>query len=210
MKITSQSPAYGVNYFVGCSAFNIRRHDFVAAGIRWFEHWDNIPDLELPLPSHTYIITGQNETEEAFGNGVHSGTLSAYFNDPNVAVLVRKPIGWTPEIGIQIVNAAMTYDGQKYAYWQIAAMAASHSFFGQVASRLTGGWLGHQLEKMADSKDSAICSEVVAGAMLEVYGKRGCLKGHAPFNVNPAMLFGDNELYEPDAIELLPSISSGE
>lgn len=191
MNIVQQKAVFGTNYDVGFSCFNVRRHDFIAAGIRWFERWDSLP--KLPRPSHAYVITGEDETEEAFGNGVHKGTLSAYLKDPNVAVLIRKPLGWSPSRGEQIAAKAKACDGQGYGYLSIVAMAMSHSYIGHGLDLLTKGWLGHQMEKLANTQNTAICSEVVAEA-------NGLVN---PYIWTPADLFFSDNIYEPGAVELV-------
>lgn len=191
MKIAQSKAQFGFNYDIGWSAFNVRRQDFVAEGIRWFERWDSLPNL--PRPSHTYIITGVDETMEAFGNGVHKGTLTAYLKDPNVAVLVRRPLLWTPDRGAEIAKRAIEHDGQGYDYLQIGAMAMAHSYIGHGLDLLTKGWMGHQMEKLADSKNTAICSELTADA-----------NGIAdPYAYSPAQLFFSTGIYEDDSFELV-------
>ena len=205
MKITEQKAQWGVNYSMGDTGFLIRKCDFVAAAIRWDERWDAIPDL--PHPSHALIISNQDETIEAFGDGVHTSTVSAYLHDPNVALLVRHPTGWSPALAARICHAASKHIGDKYGYRLILAMALLNTYTGHLIDRLTHGEFGEWIERLADSKRSEICSQLVAKAMQAQgeFAGLGVL-AHPPESVTPVDLFQDTRIYTPPdyAAELLP------
>lgn len=191
-------------YGPGYVGFTVRKRDFVAAGIQWFERWDAIVDL--PCPSHTFIITGLDSTVEAFGDGVHSGTLTHYLTDPDVALLIRRPMGWTPDLGARIVAAADRRIGKKYGYWLIAGMAISNSFAGRALSWLTRGWFTRKVNALFDSRSTEICSGLVAESLQEQpeLAGVGCLK-EPHYTLKPVDLFTDGLAFEPDAVELLPT-----
>ena len=163
VKIVEQKAQWGVNYSMGDTGFLIRKRDFVSAGISWFERWDAIPDL--PRPSHAFIIGLRDETIEAFGDGVHTGTISAYLHDPNVALLVRHPTGWTLGLAARICHPASKHIGDRYGYRLILAMALLNTYTGHLIDRLTHGEFGEWIERLGDSKRSEICSQLVAKAM---------------------------------------------
>lgn len=203
MTITEAKPQWGVNYGEGFDAFTVRKKDFVAAGIRWFSRWDEMPGL--PPVSHAFKIIGKDLTIEAFSDGVHYGTLTAYLSDPDVALLVRKPILWTPEMGRGMVEQAQKHLGDKYGYTLIVAMALTRSFLGRGLDWLTRGWTTRFVDDLLDSKRQEICSELVAmadQAQPELAGK-GVLAQPAN-TITPVMLFGDAAIYEPGAVELVP------
>ena len=204
MNVAVQKAQWGVNYCAGYSAFLIRKGDFISAGIRWFEHWDDVPNL--PSPSHAFIITGKDSTVEAFGDGIHTGTLSGYLHDMTCAVLVRRPLHYTPDMGVRIVQAANAHLGDHYNYALIGAMAVSNSLLGHGLDMLTRGWFSRAVDGLADRKRYAICSQLVALAMQpqEEVMALGVLARPA-YTITPMDLVRDQYIYEPDdyATELI-------
>ena len=126
------------------------------------------------------------------------GTVSAYLCDPDVALFVRRPLHWSPDMGQRIAQAANAQVGQGYNYLLIAAMAISHSVTGYGIDLITKGWFGRTVCRWADSQRRAICSEVVAASMQpqpEV-ANLGCLK-YPAFSITPLDEFKDRFVYEP-------------
>ncbi len=203
MTILEQKPQYGVNYNEGYDGFTVRAKDFVAAGVKWFERWDQIPGA--PPVSHTLKIVGENKTIEAFGDGVRYGTVDAYLNDPDCALLIREPVGWTPEMGRRMTAEAEKHLGEKYNWFLIAMMAISRTYLGRFVDNKTKGKLSTWLQDWADNAKSEICSSLVArvdNAQPELEGKS--VLAMPPFKILPIMLFVDPVIYKPGAIELIP------
>jgi hypothetical protein len=205
MNIAVQKLQWNVNVAIGYVGFTVRKHDAVAAGIRWFESGWNKVGWGVK-PSHTFLISDSDETIEAFGNGIHRGTLTAYLHDPDVALLVRRPFGWTAEMGRNIVEAGSMHLGHKYGYWLIAGMAVSRSFLGMALNWATRGWFGRRVQGWCDGKQAEICSELVSLAMQGQGGlvRRGVLQ-QAANTITPVDLFRDSFAFEPCdyAIELV-------
>lgn len=204
MRVVVEQPQWEVNYDVGYSGFTIRRKDFVAAGIRWFSHWDSLPDI--PSPSHCLIITGPDSTIEAMADGVRAGSLDSYLNDPDVALLVRRPVHYSHDLGQRIADEAATHDGDGYGYSLIGALAVSNSVLGKGIDWLTRGWFGRTVCNIADSKKQEMCSELVG---LSMQAQKdlfylGCLSKPAN-TIKPVDLFKDRFIYEPVdyAVELV-------
>jgi hypothetical protein len=203
MDIVEQIYQPGVNCLPGYIAFTVRKKDFIAQGISWFERWDAM--RKLPVPTHTFIVAYDGATIEAFANGVHEGKLDVYLNDPNVCLLVRRPVGYTVDLGSRIVQSAAKHVGHGYGYWLIAGMAVSNSFVGRGLDWLTRGWFHRTVEKCADSKTTEICSELVAiaaGDQPELANK-GVLDWPT-YTVKPVDLFCCDTIFDGGAIELLP------
>ena len=203
MNVIEQNPQFGVNYDVGFDAFTCHPKDFITAGIGWFERWDALPGV--PPASHALKIVGEDQTIEAFFDGVRYGKLSDYLNDPECALLVRRPILWTPDMGARMVAEAEKHLGEKYNYFLIAMMAIGHSFLGHWIDKQTDGKFSRWLEKLADGTNSEICSQLVAkvnSAMPELRDK-SVLK-LPPYDITPLLLIGDSVIYEPGTIELIP------
>lgn len=203
MTVVEQKPQFHVNYDVGYDGFVARQKDFIAAGIKWFERWDAIPGT--PPVSHALKIVGENQTIEAFGDGVHYGKLSDLLNDPDAALIVRKPKGWTPELGERLKAEAEKHLGEKYNYMLIVALAIAHSYFGRWLDKLTKGKFATWIEGIADRKRYDICSVCVSrinNAMPEFQGK-GVLSNPL-YDITPIMLCGDQTIYESGAVELVP------
>ena len=207
MQITVDSPHYPGNYAPGYAAWTVTHGNFISQGIRWFTRWDAL--LKLPIPSHAFIITGQDSTVEAFPDGVHPGTLSAYLNDPEVALLVRKPFGWTPEMGAAIVAAANQRIGEHYGYSLIVGMAIANSFLGRGLDWITRGHFGNWVEGVFENSHQEICSEMQGDALRSIpsLATRGCLQTPS-YTLAPVDTFVDQFVFEPDCIELVPAGSS--
>jgi hypothetical protein len=203
--IQETEPVFGMNYDIGFNAFTVRRKDFIAAGIRWFERWDRLPGT--PPVSHAFVITGEDSTVEAFGDGVKVGSLQVYLKDPDVGLLVRRPKGWTQDLGERIAQEAGRHIGERYGYALIGAMALSNTFLGKGLDLVTRGWFGRTIDNLADGKSQQICSELVARAdrTQPELAMLGCLRLE-PNQVTPALLFGDNEVFEEGAFELVPPV----
>ena len=203
MTVIEQKPQFGVNYDVGYDGFTARQKDFIAAGIKWFSRWDALPGT--PPVSHAFKIVGEDLTIEAFWDGVRYGKLSDYLNDPDVALLVRKPKGWTPELGQRLKAEMEKHLGEKYNWTLIAAIAIANTYLGKWIDKVTKGKFSKWIEGVADRSRYDICSVCVSktnNAMPEYQGK-GVLNNPL-YDITPIMLMGDNELYEPGAIELIP------
>lgn len=197
MNIAIQKPRYGHNYAPGYFGFVIRRKDFIAAGIRWFSRWDSLPSI--PAPSHAFVIGTEDTTIEAFGSGVAYGSLQAYLDDQDVALIVRRPARWTPKLGDAIVEQAATHIGERYGYGLIAAHALSNTYAGHLLTKLTRGWFERKVVAALDSRRAEICSELVARAAQDAdpgLALRGCLVRDAA-EIKPADLFFDRECCEP-------------
>lgn len=203
MTIIEEKLQWGSNYGFGFSAFLSRKEDFISYGIDWFTRWSDLPGT--PPISHTFIIAGEDRTIEAFGDGVHDGRLKAYLDNPDVAVLVRKPIKWSDQMGQRIVAEAAKHIGEEYNYKLIAALALSNSIVGHFLNKLSKGELQTFLTRLVDSPHKEICSKLVAlanEAQSEI-GHLGCL-ANLSCEITPAMLFNDAFIYDPGAVELVP------
>ena len=203
MNVSDQKAQFGVNYDVGYDGFISRPNDFIAAGIRWFERWDTLPGV--PPVSHAIKIIGPDQTIEALAHGIVYGSLSKYINDPECAVLVRKPKGWTPEMGERLATEAKSHLGEKYNYLLLFVMAITNSYFGKGLDAVTGKKFSAWLNHVADLKRHDICSQFCAkvdNALPEFQGKSVLAR---PLNtITPILLCQDEVIYEPGTIELLP------
>lgn len=201
MNIAPQKPQYPVNYAPGYIGFTIRKHDAIAFGIRWFENqWMELRGQRLP--SHTFVIVDEDRTIEAFMKGVAYGSLSDYLNDPDVALIVRRPYHWNWDRGQRIVSAACRHLGHKYGFTLIGAMALTNNLLlgGKLLKFVTRGWSERVLCKLADDKSQEICSELVALSMQEdeELKMRGILQSPAN-TIKPSPLMYDAMAFEPPA-----------
>jgi hypothetical protein len=204
MNVTEQKPQFGVNYDVGYDAFTCHPRDFLTAGIDWFERWDALPGV--PPASHALKIVGPDQTIEALSHGIVYGNLSDYLNDPMCALMVRKPIQYTPDMADRMLKEAKSHLGEKYNYMLIVMMAIGHSYLGHwIDEKFAHGNFSRWLEKLADSKRKSICSQFVArvdNEMVELRDKS--VLRFPPYDITPVLLIGDPVIYEPGTIELLP------
>ena len=157
MDVTEQKPQFGVNYDVGYDAFTSHPRDFLTAGIDWYERWDALPGV--PPASHAIKIVGEDLTIEALEHGIVYGKLSGYLNDPLCALMVRKPVQYTPDMAARMLKEAQSHLGEKYNYFLIAMMAIGNSYIGHwIDQKFSDGKFTSWLEKLADSKRMDICS----------------------------------------------------
>lgn len=201
MNIAVQTPKYPVNYAPGYIGFTIRKKDAIAFGIRWFEsQWGELRGERIP--SHAFVIVDQDRTVEAFFKGVNYGSIQAYLDDPDVALLVRRPYHWSWEGGQEIVSEAMRHIGHPYGYTLIAAMLVTHSTPGKLINKIPflGERFTNLVSRIGDRKLEEICSEIAAIAMkaYPILSMRGILQ--SPTNtIDPYKLFYDAMCFEPPA-----------
>jgi hypothetical protein len=202
MNITTAKMQFGVSYDVGYIAsvhhFNV---DPVADAIAYGEKWEAKPGS--PVVTHSFVVIGIDRTEEAFASGVGRGTLTNYLN-ANTGLYVRRPFGWTPELGASIATAAQAHHGDAYNFALIAADAANDSLFGQLLDLETGGAFGRFVQRMAAKPHQEICSQLSAMALQaqpEFAGK-GILATQSVFGIDPESLFMDDSLFEAGATRL--------
>ena len=203
MDVIEQKAQFGVNYDVGYDAFTAHPKDFLTAGIGWFERWNAIPGF--PPVSHAIKIVGHDQTIEALADGIVYGKLSNYLNDPNCALMVRKPIQYTPDMAARMLKEAESHLGEKYNYLLIVMMAFGHTYFGHGIDKLCNGKFSQWMEELADSKRKSICSQFVArvdNAMVEL--RNISVLRLPPYEVTPLLLIQDPVIYERGIIELLP------
>lgn len=204
MNIAQQKPLWRGNYDLGYVGFTVTRKNFISAGISWFSRWDDMP--HVPAPTHCFLVTGEDETVEAFASGVERGTLSAYLSNEDVRLLIRRPREYSRALGQQLAIEAETHLGQKYGYVLIGALAISNSYVGRLLTKLTGGWFQRAVTGLADKKKEEMCSETVALTMQAQPSLklRGCLTRPARV-IKPVDLFVDPYCFEPPdyAVELV-------
>jgi len=197
MNIAVQTPRWGLNVCPGYTGFVITKKSAVSAGIRWFEdQWSAL--ARIPVPSHALVITGQDQTIEAFMDGVHYGTISSYLNNPDCTLLVRRPYRYSPDMGRRIVQEAERYVGDKYGTRLIAGMAIANSMTGKLMDKLSGGKFSEWVLRLFESKRAEICSELVSLGLqaqdeLQGFG----ILGQKAYTIDPLELFRDKFIYEP-------------
>jgi hypothetical protein len=196
MNIAEQRPQWRGNYDIGYIGFTITKASFIAAGISWFTKWDALPNL--PKPTHCFIVTGEDETVEAFSKGVDRGTLSSKLADENVGVLIRRPRHYSRDMGARLAMESGKYVGEKYGYWLVATLAVSNSIIGRLFSTLTGGWFERFVTSLGDKKKEQMCSELCARTMQTEpeLAKLGVLQQEAR-TIVPVELFTDPYCFEP-------------
>jgi len=209
MNIAEQKPYFGANYDVGYIGFTVTKASFVSAGISWFTKWDALP--KVPRPTHCFIVTGADETVEAFPHGVARGNLSSKLADKDVAVLIRRPRYYNTDMGERIALHAAEYVGEKYGYWLVAMHAGAGSIVGRLFSPLTRGWFERLVTSIGDKKQQQMCSELCARVLqmepqLELLG---ILQDPAR-TITPIELFTDPYCFEPPeyAVKLTGEIQS--
>jgi hypothetical protein len=204
MNVTEQKPQFGVNYDVGYDAFTAHPRDFLTAGISWFERWDALPGV--PPASHAIKIVGPDQTIEALAHGIVYGKLSDYLNDPECALMVRKPIQYTPDMGARMLKEAQSHLGDKYNYPLIVMMAIVNSYIGHwIDQKFANGKFSDWMLRLADSKRKEICSQFVAKVDNEMVELRDrSVLRLPPYRITPVLLIGDPVIYEPGTIELIP------
>jgi hypothetical protein len=193
-------PNFGVNYDVGYIGFTARCCDPVAAGITWFERWDEMVKSSVPkvCVTHALVVSGADECVEAHaGTGVTRATLSKYFNDPHCQIFFRKPRGWDIARGQQIAAAAAEHVGDKYGYGIIVADLLANTILGHWLNVIFRNWPNRLVCRLLDRAGSEVCSELAAGALQAQHWmpRLGCLENPACM-ITPQALFEDDYVFE--------------
>lgn len=186
-------PTYGLHYGAGWIGF-CHHHTFVSNAIMWLTRWWRKPST--PAVSHVFVVTDPCRCIEANMDGVEQNDLSEYFNNPDYTVYLRKPFGWTPEMGQAIVESSAHFLGQEYCFELIVADALSYTIVGRIVNGLTGGELNRLLTKLADDPREQICDKVAILALQAQAGlrDRGSLIRPARES-NPQKLFEDEQIF---------------
>jgi hypothetical protein len=200
MKVQSVKPVWGDNYNFGYIGFTYATTSKVAAGIAYFTRWSR---REIPV-SHALVVTGENSCIEAYyGVAIRERPLTDYFDHPKRRIFFRKPVDWTPSLGMRISDCACSKIGHRYATGLIVAQAAANTWLGRLINEWTGGgpdrWVSNRLSR----EGSMICSQLAAwclGQQPELHG-RGILA--RPHNtIDPQELFEDDQVFEPWSTKL--------
>ncbi len=194
------TPQFGLNYATGWIGF-LQHTTFVSRGIEWFTRYWRAKSA--PAVSHVFVVTGDTQCVEANADGVDVESLDEYFGNPACTVFLRRPRGWTPELGDRIAQAALKYKGIPYDYELIAADALSYSLVGHLVNGVTGDALDNVLTDLADSDHEMICDKL---AILALQAQSelhplGTLTLPAREN-NPQRLFTDDTLFEPEVTQI--------
>lgn len=198
-------PNWGVNYDVGYIGFTSRTDDLVAAGIAWFERFQEVAGSGVEgrgaptgiVVEHALVVTGPDQCVEAHaGTGVQKSTLSKYWNDPHCRLFFRKPRKWSKILGEDIAISAQRHIGEKYGYGLILADALANTYAGHVLNVWLRNWPNRLFCKLWDRAGTEVCSELAAKALQENVRNVGCLNQPARMII-PQELFEDPFIFEP-------------
>lgn len=194
MNVISIQPKFGVNYDIGYAGFTFVG-GAVSDGIAYFERWSRLSDIKV---SHALTVSGPNECIEAhMGEGVARAPLSKYFDDPTTQIFFRKPKPWNLSIAHNILLAAASKIGCKYATDLIIAEAAANSLAGHLINEVLHDEPNRVVSDLLADPNAFICSQLVAYAL----GQQPELKGRGilanPFDtITPQQLFEDPIIFE--------------
>lgn len=199
MNIKTVKPDFGGNYDLGYIGFTSRTDDLVAAGIAWFERWDDRASSPYPkiTVEHALVVSGENECIEAHAvTGVSRSDLTKYFRDKHCHIFFRKPVGWSLRRGEGIVAAAKDHLGESYGYGLIVADLLANTYFGRWLNRWTRNVPNRIVSKFCDAAGTEVCSELAAKALQAQpwLRERGCLRQPAR-TVTPQALFEDRRVF---------------
>lgn len=197
----SITPEFHKTHDIGYIGFSYFNESFVSNGIAYFTRWSKMGEITV---SHALVVTGENECIEALAekNKVEKALLTKYFDNPKCAIFLRKPLGWTAEIGGRIATTALTQKGCKYDYGLIAADMVKGTVGGHfLDSLIKGCFKGHKediLTKLLNNDKRWICSELAAYALDEQpeYRDRGILNKEND-TITPQELFEDGTIFTP-------------
>lgn len=198
MIIRSNIPAFGVNYKRGDTGFTMTRGDIISEGIAYFERWVRMSDIAV---SHVFTVEAEDSLIEAhIEHGVQRDCISKYFNNPNVLVFFREPVGLDDAMADRIVNAVASKLGAPYATPLILSEMLGNSIVGHEANKLLDDKPNELVANLAQDVDpkAFICSGLGAYGLRAGFApaRPGVLA--QPINVvNPQMLFEDAVIYEP-------------
>ena len=189
---------FGENYDIGYIGFTFYDASIVSEGIAYFTRWSKMSDITV---SHAFIVTDENECVEALAEKdvvAVSPLMDKYVNDPRCALYMRKPLGWTANIGKRIATVAASEVGCKYDYDLIASDAVNGSFLGELINKAFNGNPDHILCKLLNKDKRWICSELAAYSLdsQPEYHDKGILRKGCD-TITPQELFEDGTIFVP-------------
>lgn len=192
----SVAPEFGKNYDIGYIGFTYTPGNPVSEGIAHFTRW---PRMSSIIVTHALIVTGENECVEALmTRGVVRSPLSNYFGSKTTEIFLRKPLGYTKEIGARIADEAARQVGLKYDDLLIASFMLSGSMLGRLLRKTAGTRIDHMVSKLADRSNRFICSELAAHCLdaQPEYRDKGIL-AEPSHMIDPQELFEDQAIFTP-------------
>lgn len=194
MRIRSLQPRYGVNYKIGYIGFTFNAASPVSHGIAYLTQWRRMGEIAV---SHALVVSGEGMCVEAkIGAGVVARPLAAYFDDPAVHIVFRKPRRYTPAIGARIARSATSQIGSGYDNLLLAAHALRGCFLGRWGRAVFGDRPEAVVSRILNDPGRWLCSELAAYALdsQPEYADTGVLK-QPDFTINPQELFEDAALF---------------
>lgn len=188
MTITKQPPQFGVSYHIGTIGFT-RTFDTIGDAIAYGERWEQ--SGELPSVNHVLIVAGDNYCIQAhISDGVQTGTLSDYIDDPAGRVYFRQPLLWTRELGVRIAASAASKIGCKYAKDLIIETAMADTELGHEFNVLFDNWPHHELAKLLTNPLEFMCSTLGAASLFAQPEYKKCPLFQNPLGaISPQALF---------------------
>jgi len=208
MTVKVVSPVFGTSYNIGWIGFTRTYKSIMGDAIAYGER----SELEASFPevNHALVVIGAGECCQAHsGSGVAIGQLSEYLDDPNSRVYFRQPLGWTPELGAAIADAALSKQGSRYDDLLIAENALADTLIGTAANKVFHDWPHDKLAALVAKMTPGefICSFLAAYALASM----PCFAGWPLFakplaSIDPLVLmeFGPFEDFINAAIPVTP------
>jgi hypothetical protein len=152
-------PKYGVDFQIGDVVFQTNADSLLSEAIGTSTDkaaWDK----GLFVATHTFIITGGNEGLEAYFPTARRIELAPLFLARETLLIIKRPLGQTPESAAEMARLALELEGTPYDTWALAGFA-----LGQNSGPEHANWL--------EDDDALFCSELVAKVMNATDFMRG-------------------------------------
>lgn len=192
-----ERPVYGKNFGRGWIGFN---HDtgWMSQGIAYFTRPSRQSDI---IVTHAFIVRDEHTSiEAAYGKGVVTSNLDEmYFDEPERAVVFRKPRGLTEELADRIVGSAEGQLGADFDHYVLANHVAQDNFVGWLLNWALMGQPKDYVDRMIASDQRWICSQLAAYALQQQpeYAESEVLSRNSLGALDPQTLFESEELFEP-------------
>lgn len=194
MTIVKSTPQFGESYRIGDIGFT-RTFDLIGDAIAYGEHWEQ--SGELPSVNHVFVVAGNDYCIQAhISDGVQTGGISAYLDDPKSRVYFRRPLLWTRELGVRIASSAASKIGCKYAKDLIIETALADTELGHEINVLFDNWPHHELAKLLTNPLEFMCSMLGAASLFAQPEYKKC-----PLFANPLGAISPQALLENGPFE---------
>lgn len=177
-------PIYGKHYNPGYVMFN-RSGGFLSEGIVWFE---SLGESESFISNHVALVIDAYRGIESGERGVEYFALSKYFDDPNVEVVIREPLGLNVKDIQEVLTFAKSQELEEVPYDYTGILGLALGLATRVSDHIK--WI-RKLPPFMHWPGARVCSAFVSDCFkhTEKYGKEKLFSEYHIARITPLLLW---------------------